>query len=406
MELRRVGIVAFQKRLPALVHHKLGNARIAQPAVFQKVQPRLLLGGKRVVLKPEARGNPAPLPCPADAFQRAPARAVVPDFHLCAVVVVQSTGARVHRFHVLVAQRRADIRLRRHARGSVFAVHRRGVGDVRAGKRLREHNFALGRNAIAVHLRGRETRLQLDVIALARLGQIVAPEAAAAAMPPAEHLAVAKRLRRLLKEHEAVLIAHGLPRILHVLRRLEEKFVRAREAHGIGSIEIAVHAAVLLGVIRQLRDAEAVAHVFVVAVLGLFDAHVLIDHLVGVAEHARFLGFDARRVRPPVHRLFHLVVVDHAHMRDQRLRAVRQVEIDRPEQPLLPLVFIHAQERLLVFRPNLRKEDVGAGGKRVPQLANVPFHAAARPRVANRQIRRLEHGIREQNRAAGRLLRQ
>ena len=109
--------------------------------------------------------------------------------------------------------------------------------------------------------------------------------------------------------------------------------------------------------------------------------------------NAHVLALIDRDIAPPIYRrgLLARIVYPHAHI--QLLCAVGQKRLHAIYQSPHPFVLIHAHDGRTIAQANFFAVHPIARIRRMADYAAVPFHAARKPCVAQRQIARLKHRI-------------
>ena len=122
---------------------------------------------------------------------------------------------------------------------------------------------------------------------------------------------------------------------------------------------------------------------------------------IGRHNNTRVGALGYSHVGPPVHGhpVWVWVCDPDAHI--EHRRPFRQVGIDLEGDLPDPLPLVHSQNGRTVHALDPRRMERRAGKRTVANGTNVPFDATAEPRIADRQVGRLENGIDRQQLAAG-----
>ena len=180
----------------------------------------------------------------------------------------------------------------------------------------------------------------------------------------------------------------------------------ALAARGGGLVRVQVEEEV-----DRVRYVGGIAHVYAVHIGDI--GHLYLLELAAVAEavglgagrdDAHILALVDGHVAPPVHRRGGLAGVVYANAHEQAVALLGQEGLHAVYEAAHALVLIHAHHRRAVVQLELLAVHAVAGIGRVADYAAVPLHAAREPRVAQRQVAGLEHGVFVQQLAAGLLV--
>ena len=198
--------------------------------------------------------------------------------------------------------------------------------------------------------------------------------AACTVLTPAEELFIVKRCGGALVEHKSVIVCGTFPGGFPVLVLLNEIVKGAGCVSRIGGI----HARHCINAGKRFIVANTAHEGYNIFVRGQ-------NARIGIDRHGN--------IGPPIYGGIAVKGIHKAHMGIEVARALRQMEIDLPEDGLVALKFVNTKEIVALAVLQDRGVNVVAGGVAVTEVADVPFNTAREPSVAVGKVAGLDHGV-------------